>query len=196
MKVTFFERLGAYLIDMFIVNFIFLIICLGLGNSTSETEKLMQELDDKLVASEITPEQYLKEYKIVLYDYQKENIFQSGISLALTIAYYVIFQYMNQGQTIGKKILKLRVVRKDNEKPISILKGLLRSMIIYSILSSTILLGLLHLFNANKYFNAYTILLALEGLFMITTIMFVLYRKDGRGLHDIITNTLVIKENN
>lgn len=194
MKATFFERLGSYLVDTIVVSFIFSLICLGFGNYTSNTEKLMQELDDKLVASEITPEEYLEEYTDVLYDYQKENVLQSGISVALTIAYYVVFQYMNKGQTIGKKLLHIRVVDKDTKKPISILKGLLRSFIVFSILSGILLILFLYIFNANNYINAYMTLLLLEGIFTLITIIFVLYKKDGRGLHDMMANTMVIKE--
>lgn len=194
MKATFFERLGAYLIDTVIISFIFSIICLGFGNYTTDTEKLMQELDDKFLESEITPEEYLEEYKVLLYDYQKENILQSTISVALTIAYYVVFQYMNKGQTLGKKLLKLRVVDKETEKPISILKGLLRSFIVLSILSGTLCILFVYIFNSSNYINAYMALLMLEGIFTLTTIMFVLYKKDGRGLHDMMANTKVIKE--
>ena len=60
---TFFERVGAYLLDMIIISFIFSLISLGFGNYTSSTEKLMEELDNKLLASEVTPEEYLEEYK-------------------------------------------------------------------------------------------------------------------------------------
>ena len=194
MKATFFERVGAYLLDTIIVSFIFSLICLGLGNYTSSTEKLMQELDDKLLEEKITPEEYLEEYQILIYDYQKENVLQSGISVALTIAYYVVFQYMNKGQTIGKKLLKIRVVDKDTEKPISILKGLLRSFIVLSILSGTLSILFLYMLNKDIYFSIYSILLVLEGIFSLITIMLVLYKKDRRGLHDIMTNTIVIKE--
>jgi len=194
MKATFFERLGAYLIDMLIVSFIFSIICLGFGNYTSDTEKKMQELDDKLMASEITPEEYLEEYTTALYDYQKENVLQTGISVALTIAYYVVFQYMNKGQTIGKKILKIRVVDKDKKQPISMLKGLLRSMIVFSIISGILSIVLLYILNANNYLYPYFIIFMLEGIFTLVTIIFVLYKKDNRGLHDIMANTIVIKE--
>ena len=194
MKATFFERLGAYFIDTIIVSFIFSIICLGLGNYTSDSEKQMEKLDEQLLSEEITPEEYLEEYKVVIYDYQKENVLQSGISAALTIAYYVIFQYMNKGQTIGKKLLKLRVVDKDTQKPVSILKGLLRSFIVLSILSSVLSILFLYILNKNSYFIGYSTTLVIEGVFTITTIMFILYRKDKRGLHDIMTNTTVIKE--
>ena len=66
MKATFFERLGAYFIDMLVVSFIFSIICLGLGNNTSNTEKEMRELDDKLIKEEITMDKYYDEYSKLL----------------------------------------------------------------------------------------------------------------------------------
>ena len=194
MKATFFERVGSYLIDTVIVTFIFSLICLGVGNNTSTTKKLMEELDDKLLEEKITVEEYLEEYQGLMYDYQKENVLQSGISVALTIAYYVVFQYMNKGQSIGKKLLKLRVVDKNTNKPISILKGLLRSLLILSILSGTLSIILLYIVSEKVYFPIYSVLLVIEGIFVLTTIILILYKKDKRGLHDIITNTVVIKE--
>ena len=194
MKATFFERLGSYFIDTIIVSFIFSIICLGFGNYTTATEQRMKELDEKLMEKTITTEEYLEEYKVIFYDYQKENVLQTGISVALTIAYYVIFQYMNKGQTIGKKLLNIRVVDKESEKTISILKGLLRTLLVFNILSGILGIIFIYLLGKNAYFNAYGIVAGIEAIFVITTIMFVLYRQDHRGLHDMITNTVVIKE--
>lgn len=194
MKATFFERLGAYLLDMIIVSLIFSLISLGFSTNTSAQELLMEDLDNQLLEKTITTEEYLEEYKDVLYDYQKETILQSGISLVLTVAYYVVFQYMNKGQTLGKKILKIRVVDKNTEKPISILKGLLRSFIIYSILSGFVCILLLYIINKEYYFISYSVLLVFEAIFTLVTTILVLYKKDGRGLHDIMANTMVIKE--
>ncbi len=194
MKATFFERLGAYLLDTVIISLIFSLICLGFGDYTSDTEKLMSELDNKLVENSITPEEYLEEYQELMYDYQKENVLQSGISVALTIAYFVVFQYMNKGQTLGKKLLKIRVVDKDTEKNVSILKGLLRSFLVLSILSGTLCILFLYIFNRNIYFISYSILLSIEGIFILISMMLVLYKKDKRGLHDMMANTVVIKE--
>lgn len=194
MKATFFERLCAYLVDTLIVSFIFSIICLGFGNSTSNTQKLMSELENKLLEKTITEEQFIEEYQTLLYDYQKENVLQSGISVALTIAYYVVFQYMNKGQSLGKKLLNIKVVDKDTKKPISILKGLLRSFIFLSILSGTLSIILLHILNKNSYFVSYSILISLEVIFTLISMMFVLYKKDSRALHDIMANTIVLKD--
>lgn len=195
MKATFFERLGSYLIDTLIVSFILSLICLGFGDYRSDTEKLMTELDEKLIEKSITTEEYLEEYQDLLYDYQKENVLQTGISVALTIAYYVVFQYLNKGQTIGKKLLNIRVVDKDTQKPISVLKGLLRSFIVLSILSGALGIIFLYIFSKQNYFISYSTLLFIEGAFSLITIMLVLYKKDKRGLHDMMANTIVLKEN-
>jgi len=194
MKATFFERLGSFLLDSFIVSIIFSLICMGIDTNQSNTEKLMSELDTKLVENSITVEQYVEEYQGLLYDYQKENVLITGVSLALTIAYYIVFQYMNKGQTLGKKIMRIKVVDQKTEKPISILKGLLRSLLIYNILSGIICIPLLYLLKENIYFTTYFILLSIEILFILISAMFILYKKDKRGLHDILTNTMVIKE--
>lgn len=195
MRATFFERVGAYLIDIIIVSIILNIICLGFNNYTSSTEKKIEDLDNKFLESEITNEEYLNEYKELLYDYQKENTLQSGISVALTIAYFVVFQYMNKGQTIGKKLLKIKVVDKTSNKEISIIKGLLRSCIILSIISNLILLLIPYILNANVFIYSYLILIVLDGILVLTSAMFILYRKDNCGLHDLLTNTIVIKQN-
>ena len=194
MKATFFERLSSYLIDTLIVSLIFSLICLGFGNYTSEAKKAMLELENKMLENSITMEEYLVEYKDILYDYQKENVLQSGISVALTIAYFVVFQYMNKGQTIGKKILNIRVVDKKSKKSISILKGLLRSFIVFSVVSGTCCILFLYIFNRDTYVISYSALLSLEAIFTIVTMILVLYKKDGRGLHDMMANTIVIKE--
>jgi len=194
MKATFFERLGSFLLDSFIVSIIFSLICMGIDTNQSNTEKLMAELDNKLMEKSITVEEYAEEYQELLYDYQKENILTTGVSIALTIAYYAIFQYMNKGQTLGKKIMRIKVVDKDTQKPISLLKGSIRSLFIYNILSGILCIPLLYILKEESYFITYSILLSIEMIFILISAMFILYKKDKNGLHDIITNTIVVKE--
>ena len=193
MKATFFERLGAYILDAFIISVIFALICMGIDTTESKTEKLMSELDTKLVEKTITTEEYIEEYQVLLYDYQKENILITSISLALTIAYYIVFQFLNKGRTIGKKILNLQIVDVKTEKEISISRYILRNTLIYNLLSGIICIPLLYILKQETYFVVYLTLLTIEMLFILISTTFILYREDKRGLHDIITNTMVIK---
>jgi len=196
MNATFFQRLGAYILDSIIISLIFALVCQGLPTNETEAAKRFAELDKQLQAGEITEAEYLEAYtdSELLYDYQKGSIWTNGISVALTIAYFVIFQYMNKGQTIGKKLMKIRVVDKNTQEPITIIKGLLRTVFILSIFSGTIGILLLYIVNKQYYIQTFGIIYMLEAIFIITTMMFMIYKKDGRGLHDIMTNTVVIKE--
>ena len=100
---------------------------------------------------------------------------------------------MNKGQTLGKRILSIRVVDSETSKPTNIPKGLLRSMVILSIVSSIVSVALINV-NKNTYTNIYLTAVEIESILTFISIIFVLYRKDGRGLHDMIANTKVIKE--
>lgn len=193
--VTFFERLGAYLIDIIVVGFLLLIIGYGLPNgNTDEINKQMTELEEKYANSEITTDVYLKESYDLIYELQKSSKLSSLIGVAVTVAYFVIFQTMYNGQTFGKKLLKLRVVDAYSHKNISYLRMLLRSLLTLSIMSSCCSLVMLLILSKNAYIIGYLLTSGIEILFIITVIIMILYRSDKRGLHDLITKTCVIKE--
>jgi len=71
---------------------------------------------------------------------------------------------------------------------------LLRSLLVFNIASGTLGIIFIYLLGKGAYFNAYGAIAGIEALFVLITIMFILYRKDHRGLHDMIANTVVIKE--
>lgn len=193
--VTFFERIGAYLIDIIIVGFLLLIIGYGLpSGNTDEINKQRIELEEKYANSEITTDVYLKESYDLIYELQNNSKLSSFISLAITVAYFVIFQTMYNGQTLGKKLLKLRVVDAYSHKNISYLRMFLRSFLTLSIMSSSCSLLMLLIFSKDAYIIGYLLTSGIEILFIITVIIMILYRSDKRGLHDLITKTCVIKE--
>lgn len=193
--VTFFERLGAYLIDIFIVSLLLLIIGYGLpNNNTDEITEQMTVLEEQYMNSEITSEEYFKKSYGLVYELQNNSKLSSFISLALTIAYFVVFQAMYNGQTFGKKLLKLRVVDNDTKHSVGIVRMFLRSLLTQSIVSGSCSLLMLLLFSKNIYIVGYLIISGLELAFIIAVIIMILYRNDKRGLHDLITKTCVIKE--
>lgn len=194
MRTTFFERLGAYLIDIILLSVISSIICSGITPDSTIINEHLDELSTKWQTGEITNEVYFEEYGHLMYDYEKDNIIPLVVNLSLTVAYFVIFQYMNKGQTLGKKALNIRVVDKTTEKPISILKGLVRSLIVLGILSSSLNILFIYILNRNTYFTGYTIVGMIEILFDLITMILILYKKDSRGLHDLMVNSKVIKE--
>lgn len=194
MKAKFFDRLTAYIIDVIIISLITSIIFTSIPTNNKELEKQLSSLQDEVLSNNITYEEFVDEYQDLYYKNKKDTMTQSAITLTITIAYFVIFQYMNKGQTIGKKILHLRVVDNNTEKPLSIFKGLIRSLLIWNILSGTLGIVLIYILNKESYITSYLIISSLESIFIFITAMFTLYRKDNRGLHDIIIDSKVIIE--
>lgn len=194
MKAKFFDRLTAYIIDVIIISLITSIIFTSIPTNNKELEKQLSSLQDEVLSNSITYEEFVDEYQDLYYKNKKDTMTQSAITLTITIAYFVIFQYMNKGQTIGKKILHLRVVDNNTEKPLSIFKGLIRSLLIWNILSGTLGIVLIYILNKESYITSYLIISSIESIFIFITAMFTLYRKDNRGLHDIIINSKVIIE--
>lgn len=193
MKANFIQRALAYLLDIFIISFIFSIITIGFKPNT-DIEKKYNEVYDNYINGEITAEQYLEEYTDVLYDMQKANALPNAINTLLIIVYFIVFQYLNKGQTIGKKLLKIKIVNED-KKDISISQMLIRGIMIYSVLSS--LINIILFFNVSRkiYMTSYLSIGAIESIVLFLSAIFILYRNDKKALHDIVSKTIVIKEN-
>ena len=194
MKASFFERLGAYIIDTILIGIIASLICYSLPKPENNVEEIISSLNQKYTSGEITTNEFYNEYNKLLYQNQKKTVTQTCVSLVLTIGYFVVFQYMNKGQTLGKKLLNIRVVDKDTTKPPTIAKGLVRSLIILGILSTVINLITVSLTNQKTYISSYYIVSTIETIFILVSVILVIFKADGRGLHDIMAGTSVIKE--
>ena len=170
------------------------IIGYGLPKNAIDYEQELNDITEKYLSNEINTQKYIDESSIILYNSQKSSILSLSISAALIIGYFVIFQYMNQGQTLGKKLFKIKVVEKESKKAPTILSGFIRSLFILNIASGILNILFIYILNSKTYYIGYGITYIIETLFIIVTIFFVLYREDGRGLHDIMAKTTVIKE--
>ena len=191
---SFFDRVLAYLIDILLIGvFIFVINQELPETDNSEIDQKMNEMVNQLMNEEITEDEFVGEYKVLLYNSQKKNVLSTSINVALYIAYFIIFQFMLGGQTIGKKVFHLRVVSSDDGK-VTIWQMILRSLFMFSIVSGILYVVLLNVLSMESYINAYLLISILDLLFLIVSLLFILYRKDKRGLHDLMANTKVIKE--
>ena len=72
---------------------------------------------------------------------------------------------------------------------------LIRGIMIYSILSS--LINIILFFNVSRkvYMTSYLSIGAIETLILFLSAIFILYRNDKKALHDIVSKSIVIKEN-
>lgn len=194
MKASFFKRMGAFVIDYFIVLVIASLITMGFNtNKNNDLNSQMNQLISDYQNEKITIDEYKDETYKLNYELQKENITVNIVTITLYIGYFVVFATLNKGQTLGKKLLKIRVVNKNNDKP-SIWNMLVRSLLIYNIISILFSTVAVNFLNINTFTYIYTTLGYIEYFVIIISFFMVIYKKDGRGLHDMIAGTNIIEE--
>ena len=191
MQATIFERIGAYIIDLLIVGFLTSIITYAVPARENNTGDELFNLINNYKTGEISSSEYYKEYQDIVYKSNKEGVSETALGLVITIAYFAIFEYLNKGKTIGKLALGLKTVTKDNREP-KFINILLRSLVPFGILTTTINLILINSVKKAIYLKVYPIVGLFETMFILVTIVLIAKKRDG--LHDLLAGTKVIKE--
>ena len=196
------KRISAYLID---ILFLFVIINLITDikfinpyyDKYIESYEQYSELIENYNNEEINEEEFNELYNINYYEVSKYSIAYNVVIVLSIILYFVVFQKFNNGQTLGKKFLKIKVVENNTEENASLLKYFLRSLPIYFIYIGGILPLIINsilvfVLNENNYMFISTIISYGFLILSIVTLVMLNVRKDERGIHDLLANTKVI----
>ncbi len=203
-KAVFIERFLAFFIDTIIVSFACSLLALPFvnGDNVVSLNDKKHELEHKVqeISKQGDIDKLQKEYKAIypeLCELQYEMSKESGIaSLILIIGemiYFILFQLYNNGQTIGKKLLKIRIISTNSDN-LSPNQMLFRALIINSILYNIIDFGFMIFSNKDLYLPSIFIFNFIQSIVLIIIVFMVMFRKDGKGLHDLICRTEVVKE--
>lgn len=192
---VFLQRLVAYLIDGFIITMIISMIASLFVNSDA-IQKINNELVDlinKLQTNDVSYLTYIKEVSVLELELAKQSGITTIVTLFVEILYFVVFQIYNSGQTIGKKIMKIKVISNNGELTMN--QMIVRSLLINSVLLNMISLVAVSFINdPMQYLYVFGSFDSIQYLFVIVTTLMVMFRKDHVSLHDMITNTRVIKD--
>ncbi len=190
---SFWQRLCAFIIDMFLISLVTSLITQPfIHNNNLQT--LSNEVTDTLEQyqkKKIDINTYINRTVDISYDMARESGLSTIIGIALSILYFVVYQFRCNGQTIGKKLLKIRVVKKDDSN-LTMNNMLFRSLIIDSILVDIIILCLSIFANKDIYFYGVGIVQFIQYLIIFVSCLIILSRKDRQGLHDMVANTEVV----
>lgn len=199
MNKTIFKRLLAYIIDIVIVTIIVSAISLipKVGSSTKSYQEYTDKINniyEKYQNKEITDEEYNKSLIDLTYKMDKESITYTITSFACLTLYFVVFQYLNKGQTIGKKILKIKVEPNDNNK-LTIFSYFIRSLIINNLFATFINIICVFLLSKNIYYTVSNGISNIGSIMLYASVMCAILRPDGRTLHDVLSKSKVIDIN-
>ncbi len=187
------KRIFAYLLDIFFVSLISsLIVMIPIFNYNAPAiqEKTNEMYDSLLNTGSSDPDEDILIEK--LYDLEKESSSLTVVTAFVTFIYFGVIAFINNGQTLGKMITKLRVVPvKDNKLNPGLY--IIRTLLITSIIPQIINIASLSLMNANTWYNLTGIVSQVQEFFFLIILGFMIFRDDERGLHDIICQTKVIE---
>ena len=191
-----FRRFSAYLIDyLFIFLLITMISQIRVLNPTYneyiDAYGRYTEIYEDLTVDNVLEIAESDEYKEVNYDLSRYSVSISIISLVVYFAYFVGFQKWNKNQTLGKKMFNIEVAS-DDGKDVSWFQMLIREIIIYNLLLEILSIISIFVFDYQGYWVASNILTFIAGLISWVSVFFILFRKDGKGIHDLLAKTRVV----
>lgn len=195
MKAQFSKRCFAYIIDVFIVLVLSSLIT-GLIPISEKAQNLTETLNDvvnKTTEKEISITEYDKLLKDINYDLSKETIMTSLITIVIYLLYFVVLPMYNNNQTFGKKLMKLELKTLDGGKP-TINNLLFRALILYGLANNLIGLILIMFLKKPIYINVTSVLNTFQTSIIVISIVMMIISKDGRGIHDLVGNTVVINK--
>ncbi|MDD6712138.1 MAG: RDD family protein [Sharpea porci] len=131
--------------------------------------------------------------QIALFKYPV-NIIVALLCFIVIFFYYVFIPYKYNGQTLGKKLMKLKIVNEDysalSKKTLVIRQVVMMMLVEGSIYASTATFHqLLRLLSGTTFTKIYTIV----GLILtILSVVLLVLTKSHQSLHDLVCHTLVV----
>ena len=193
MKANSYKRVLAYLVDIMIISFVSLLLTSFVPTSENynKLNKEFETLTTDYRNQEVTMEEYLEKGTDINYQLNKEAVPQTIVSTVLSIIYFVVLAYFMNGETLGKKLMKIKITS-NNDKKLTMNNYLIRALVIDSVLMNIITIITILLFSKDIYLTSYNIISYVFSFVYIVSLAMILFSKNGRGLQDILANTKVI----
>ena len=191
-KAYFFKRVLAYLLDVIIVSVVATLIALPFRTeSVKKVDNQIIEITQKALKGNIDAKSYGQQMNDLSYQKAKLDGIANIIIILLSVTNYIVYQGYTKGQTLGKKLMKIKIV-KNNSTELTyndlILRNLLNNFIIFDIL-----LAVFALIGRKTYIYGYMFVDYIQLALLIVSVFMIAIRKDGRSVMDLIANTRVVR---
>lgn len=186
------KRIFTYFIDLFFVSLISSIIVMIpiFKYDPVKVEEQTTELYSSILE---TGSADVDEDILVtgLYNLERSSTSLTAITTFITFIYFGVAAFINNGRTLGKMIMKIKVVPIKGNK---LNPGLfiLRTLLITSIIPNLISVISIFYLSPNTWYNLTGIISQIQEFFFLIILGFMIFRDDERGLHDLICQTKVI----
>ena len=192
-KAMFSQRVLAFLIDLLLLSIICSLITMFVPVNDTAT-KLYEEQNRVLegyVDGSVSMKEYVNQMVDLGYDISRQTVIVSIVTIVISLLYYVIYPCYNNGQTLGKKLMKIKI-KKTNDTELSMNDLLIRSMINNSILVNIINVILVLFLSKNLYLSTSSLVSFIQYLVLIISLIMIAFTKNAQGLHDKVCKTEVV----
>lgn len=187
------KRIIAYIIDYGIVYLISALLLMIPVFSYDQNQYLEYYEEYMKTPTEVTKETMNNQYSL-LYKMTKLAKNSLIIETTVTFSYFGIAAYLMKGQTLGKKIKKIKVVS-NTDKELNPHLFMLRSIILTNIIPKIASIIAIMCLKEKTWILAEGIISNISLTITFALIAFMIFREDERSLHDIICKTKVIEIN-
>ncbi len=189
------KRIFAYILDVIFISFILsLVMQISFINPNYDNYfEIYEEHTADRSISELTEYMETSLYEENVYLLAGYGSVYFILDIVVLFGYFVLFQKYNNGQTIGKKLMKIKIVGED-KKDLKLSTLFIRSLFLYEFIPNLIkyILVLFTMISFSTYnFIDLIIVNVFSIIFWVCAIMIVFTSKH-KGLHEIVSKTKVI----
>lgn len=198
LKALFSQRFVAFMIDLILVSFITSLVTaiIPTNNSIDKLYDQQVKIVENYTNQKITMQEYVNQLVDINYDIAKQTGIITLVSIAISLLYYVLYVYKNDGQSIGKKMMKIKIKKKDKDKELTMNDLLFRTMILQGTLVSIIGFCTILFLDKDTYLATNSLLNLIQYSILIISFFLVAFTKERQGLHDMVAKTEVVCTNN
>lgn len=193
-KALFIQRLAAYIIDIMIISVVVSLFSYPFldNESIQKLDNQAMEVVEEYVAGDIESSDYISESISISYELARKNGVVTLITVFLNILYFIIYQLRKGGQTLGKMVMRIKVVSVDGGE-LGVNQMTFRSLIINSILVDMISFAILLFANDTVYFYGVGTLSMIQSVIIFASALMVMFGAKRQGIHDLVAHTEVVR---
>lgn len=192
MNSKFSKRLFAYLFDSLILLLIIIIVSILFpNNNMTNLQTELTVIEQNYIFENIDKTLFFSESFEVMAKMFKESMPTILINILFIIIYYIIIPFYGNYQTLGMKVLNIRILSEKN-KPITLSDLVLRNIITNGLGYLMICLGTYYILPSDIFIITVSILGIIQVLLVIISSFMIIYKKNRKGIQDIISDTKVI----
>lgn len=192
-KAMFSQRVLAFIIDFILLSIItsLIVMFVPVNDTAAELYEEQNRVLKGYTEGTVSMEEYVNQMVDLGYDISKQTVIVSIVTIVISLLYYVVYPCYNNGQTLGKKLMKIKI-KKTNDKELTMNDLLVRGMINNSILVNIITVALVLFLSKDLYLSVSSLLSSIQYLVLIISLIMIAFTKNAQGLHDKIVNTEVV----